>query len=71
MFPLYSIVLGVTKQMILSLVASFNPLVVNVSLYFIIIIILFNLIKFPIVSILSYNLLNKIKGGFKVEKFWR
>ena len=61
MFPLYSIVLGVTKQMVLNLVESFNPYVVNLSLYFMIIIIPFNLIKFTIVSILSYNLINRIK----------
>ena len=66
MFPLYSIVLGVNKQMILNLAASFNPLVVNVSLYFILIIIPFNLVKFTIVSILSCNLLNKIKGVIKI-----
>ena len=62
MFPLYSIVLGVSKQMILNLAASFNPLVVNIGLYFILIIIPFNLVKFTIVSILSYNIINKIKG---------
>jgi len=65
MFPLYSVLLGINKQMILNLAASFNPLVVNLNLYFMIIIIPFNLIKFTIVSILSYNLFNKIKGGFK------
>ena len=64
MFPLYSIILGVTKQMILNLAASFNPFVTNISLYFIIIIIPFNLIKFSLVSVLSYNLYNKIKRGF-------
>ncbi|MGH4120817.1 ECF transporter S component [Clostridium sp.] len=64
MFPLYNILLGVNKQMILNLAASFNPIVVNLSLYFVLIIIPFNLIKFTIVSILSYNLFNKIKGGF-------
>ena len=65
MFPLYSILLGVTKQMILRIAASFNPFVTNVTLYLILIIIPFNLIKFGIVSIISYNLLNKIKGVFK------
>ena len=65
MFPLYSILLGVTKQMILRMAASFNPFVTNVTLYLILIIIPFNLIKFGIVSIISYNLLNKIKGVFK------
>lgn len=65
MFPLYSILLGVTKQMILRIVASFNPFVANVTLYLILIIIPFNLIKFGIVSIISYNLLNKIKGVLK------
>ncbi|MGH4140896.1 ECF transporter S component [Clostridium sp.] len=64
MFPLYSILLGINKQMILNLAASFNPLVINLSLYFVLIIIPFNLIKFTIVSILSYNLFNKVKGGF-------
>ncbi|WP_298840683.1 ECF transporter S component [uncultured Clostridium sp.] len=65
MFPLYSILLGVTKQMVLRIVASFNPFVTNVTLYLILIIIPFNLIKFGIVSIISYNLLNKIKGVLK------
>ena len=65
MFPLYSILLGVTKQMVLRIVASFNPFVANVTLYLILIIIPFNLIKFGIVSIISYNLLNKIKGVLK------
>ncbi|MBU3161516.1 ECF transporter S component [Clostridium frigoris] len=63
MFPLYSTLLGVNKQMILSLAASFNPFISNLSLYLTLIIIPFNLIKFTIVSVLCYNLLPKIKGG--------
>jgi len=65
MFPLYTIILGVNKEMILKSVASFNPFVINVGYYFILIIIPFNLLKFTIVSVLSYNIQAKIKGEFK------
>lgn len=54
MLPLYQVILGITPEMILSMVQSFNPSIDGLFSYFFIVLLPFNLLKFGVLSMLYY-----------------
>jgi len=54
MLPLYNLILGISPEMILSMVKTFNPGIDGLLPYFLMILLPFNLMKFGVLSLLYY-----------------